>query len=130
MIIGVPKEIKIQEFRVALLPSAAYQLVKRGHQVIVEKNAGAGIGYSDSEYEKAGAKIGCLQARSQARRPASAQRRRRQVRSRSRYSDRAAVCSRPSWLLRIETDLWGAMVVPARDAGCGRGKRDASPREG
>ncbi len=57
MIIGVPKEIKIQEFRVALLPSAAYQLVKRGHQVIVEKNAGAGIGYLDSEYEKAGAKI-------------------------------------------------------------------------
>ncbi|MDB6057875.1 MAG: alanine dehydrogenase [Verrucomicrobiales bacterium] len=57
MIIGVPKEIKIQEFRVALLPSAAYQLVKRGHQVIVEKNAGAGIGYLDSEYEKAGATI-------------------------------------------------------------------------
>jgi alanine dehydrogenase len=57
MIIGVPKEIKVQEFRVALLPSAAYQLVKRGHQVIVEKNAGAGIGYLDSEYEKAGAKI-------------------------------------------------------------------------
>jgi alanine dehydrogenase len=57
MIIGVPKEIKTQEFRVALLPSAAYQLVKRGHQVLVEKNAGAGIGYSDAEYEKAGAKI-------------------------------------------------------------------------
>src|SRR6476659_3237356 len=57
MIIGVSKEIKTQEFRVALLPSAAYQLVKRGHQVLVEKNAGAGIGYSDAEYEKAGAKI-------------------------------------------------------------------------
>ncbi len=57
MIIGVPKEIKVQEFRVALLPSAAYQLIKRGHQVIVEKNAGAGAGYPDAEYEKAGAKI-------------------------------------------------------------------------
>src|SRR5436189_1363709 len=57
MIIGVPKEIKVQEFRVALLPSAAYQLIKRGHQVLVEKNAGAGAGYPDTEYEKAGAKI-------------------------------------------------------------------------
>jgi alanine dehydrogenase len=57
MIIGVPKEIKVQEFRVALLPSAAYQLIKRGHQVLVEKNAGAGAGYPDAEYEKAGAKM-------------------------------------------------------------------------
>lgn len=57
MIIGVPKEIKVQEFRVALLPSAAYQLIKRGHQVLVQKNAGAGAGYPDAEYEKAGAKI-------------------------------------------------------------------------
>lgn len=57
MIIGVPKEIKTQEFRVALLPSAAYQLIKRGHQVIVEKNAGAGSGYPDADYVQAGAKI-------------------------------------------------------------------------
>jgi alanine dehydrogenase len=57
MIIGVPKEIKVQEFRVALLPSAAYQLVKRGHQVLVEKSAGAGTGYPDADYERAGAKI-------------------------------------------------------------------------
>jgi len=42
MIVGVPKEIKDQEYRVALLPSAAYQLVQRGHQVLVESNAGAG----------------------------------------------------------------------------------------
>ena len=46
MIIGVPKEIKDQEFRVALLPSAAYQLVQRGHKVIVERNAGAGAGFA------------------------------------------------------------------------------------
>lgn len=57
MIIGVPKEIKVQEYRVALLPSAAYQLIKRGHQVIVERNAGAGAGYPDSDYEQAGATI-------------------------------------------------------------------------
>ena len=55
MIIGVPKEIKEQEHRVALLPSAAYQLIKRGHQVIVEGNAGAGAGYPDRDYESAGA---------------------------------------------------------------------------
>ncbi len=57
MIIGVPKEIKHQEHRVALLPSAAYQLIKRGHRVIVEANAGTGTGYPDSDYEKAGAEI-------------------------------------------------------------------------
>jgi alanine dehydrogenase len=55
MIIGVPKEIKVQEYRVALLPSAAYQLIKRGHQVLVERNAGAGAGYPDADYQQAGA---------------------------------------------------------------------------
>ena len=55
MIIGVPKEIKKQEYRVALLPSAAYQLIKRGHKVVVERNAGAGAGYPDADYEQAGA---------------------------------------------------------------------------
>ena len=47
MIIGIPKEIKQQENRVSLLPSAAYQLRKRGHTVLVEKNAGVGTGYPD-----------------------------------------------------------------------------------
>ncbi len=55
MIIGLPKEIKDQEFRVALLPSGVYQLVRRGHQVIVERDAGAGSGYPDQDYEQAGA---------------------------------------------------------------------------
>ncbi len=55
MIIGVPKEIKLQEHRVALLPSAVYQLTKRGHQVVVERSAGAGSGYPDADYERAGA---------------------------------------------------------------------------
>jgi alanine dehydrogenase len=57
MIIGVPKEIKHQEYRVALLPSGAYQLVKRGHTVIVERGAGAGTGYPDNDYKQAGAKL-------------------------------------------------------------------------
>src|SRR3954467_14685933 len=57
MIIGVPKEIKGQEYRVALLPSAAYQLIKRGHQVLVERNAGAGAGYPDADYAQAGATL-------------------------------------------------------------------------
>lgn len=57
MIIGVPKEIKEQEQRVALLPSAADQLKRRGHSVIVQKNAGVGSGYADEEYKKAGAEI-------------------------------------------------------------------------
>jgi alanine dehydrogenase len=57
MIIGVPKEIKTQEYRVALLPSAAYQLVKRGHQVVVECGAGIGAGYPDADYHQAGATL-------------------------------------------------------------------------
>jgi alanine dehydrogenase len=57
MIIGVPKEIKEQEQRVALLPSAAQQLTKRGHSVLVEKSAGVGSGYPDDAYKKAGAEI-------------------------------------------------------------------------
>ncbi len=57
MIIGVPKETKEQEFRVALLPSAVYQLVKRGHHLLVESQAGAGIGFHDADYLAAGAKV-------------------------------------------------------------------------
>src|SRR5881296_106801 len=57
MTVGVPKEIKGQEYRVALLPSAAYQLIKRGHQVLVERNAGAGAGYPDADYDQAGATL-------------------------------------------------------------------------
>src|SRR6266513_422721 len=57
MIIGVPKEIKEQEQRVALLPAAAEQLKRRGHSVVVRKNAGLGAGYADEDYLKAGAEI-------------------------------------------------------------------------
>ena len=57
MIIGVPKEIKEQEHRVALLPSGTLQLTKHGHTVLVETNAGLGSGYPDEDYVKAGAEI-------------------------------------------------------------------------
>jgi alanine dehydrogenase len=57
MIIGVPKEIKEQEQRVALLPSATNQLTRRGHSVLVEMDAGLGSGYPDQDYVKAGAEI-------------------------------------------------------------------------
>jgi len=57
MKIGVPKEIKNHEYRVGLIPSGVKELVHNGHEVSVETNAGAGIGYSDSEYLAAGAQI-------------------------------------------------------------------------
>jgi alanine dehydrogenase len=57
MIIAVPKEIKKQEFRVGLLPSAVYQLIRRGHEVLVECGAGAGAGFPDIDYEQAGAQM-------------------------------------------------------------------------
>src|ERR1700759_4279968 len=57
MIIGVPKEIKEQEQRVSLLPSAAAVLKRRGHTILVEKGAGAGSGYWDEDYVAAGAEI-------------------------------------------------------------------------
>lgn len=57
MIIGVPKEIKNNENRVALTPGGAETLVKLGHQVLVESSAGLGSGYEDKEYEEAGAII-------------------------------------------------------------------------
>jgi alanine dehydrogenase len=57
MIIGVPKEIKAQEERVALLPSAVYQLIQSGHEVIVEFEAGTGAGFSNDDYQQAGAQL-------------------------------------------------------------------------
>ncbi|MEN8248204.1 MAG: alanine dehydrogenase [Bacteroidota bacterium] len=57
MIIGVPKEIKNNENRVALTPAGAKELVKRGHDVYVQATAGEGSGFSDDEYINAGAKM-------------------------------------------------------------------------
>ncbi|SCA58191.1 Alanine dehydrogenase [Candidatus Terasakiella magnetica] len=57
MLIGVPKEIKNHEYRVGLTPSSVREMVHHGHEVLVETNAGGGIGCSNEDYEKAGAKI-------------------------------------------------------------------------
>ncbi|HDP99961.1 MAG TPA: alanine dehydrogenase [bacterium] len=57
MVIGVPKEIKANENRIALQPSGAEILIQNGHQVYVEKGAGIGSGFDDEHYIKAGAKI-------------------------------------------------------------------------
>ena len=57
MLIGVPKEIKDNEFRVGMTPAAVAELVHHGHQVIVETAAGLGSGSPDEEYVRAGAKL-------------------------------------------------------------------------
>lgn len=57
MKIGVPKEIKVHEYRVGLTPSSVRELVANGHEVLVERGAGGGIGATDATYEKAGARI-------------------------------------------------------------------------
>src|ERR1700682_2514786 len=57
MRVGVPKEIKIHEYRVGLTPGTVREYVAAGHSVVVESNAGAGIGATDEPYRKAGAVI-------------------------------------------------------------------------
>ncbi len=57
MLIGVPKEIKNNEYRVGMTPTSVREAVHHGHEVLVERNAGSGIGASDADYAKAGAAI-------------------------------------------------------------------------
>lgn len=57
MLIGVPKEIKNHEYRVGMTPAGALELVRNGHKVIIETNAGTAVGFQDSAYIKAGAEI-------------------------------------------------------------------------
>jgi alanine dehydrogenase len=57
MIIGVPKEIKTEEFRVGVTPFGARELVDDGHTVLIETGAGVGSGFYDNEYERAGAAV-------------------------------------------------------------------------
>src|ERR1700723_1691004 len=57
MKIGVPKEIKVHEYRVGLVPAGVRELVDGGHQVVVQTGAGAGIGFEDSHCQAAGATI-------------------------------------------------------------------------
>ena len=56
MLIGVPREIKDQEFRVGLTPASAREIVAHGHGVLVESGAGAGIGATDADYKAAARK--------------------------------------------------------------------------
>ena len=55
--IGVAKEIKPQEYRVALTPAGARELVQHGHEIVVEHDAGAGSQFTDDQYEAIGARI-------------------------------------------------------------------------
>ena len=57
MIIGVPKEIKNHEYRVGMVPGSVLELIHNGHQVVVEHNAGVGIGFDDQAYIRVGAEI-------------------------------------------------------------------------
>lgn len=57
MIVGVPKEIKNHEYRVGMTPSSVRELTSRGHQVLVQKNAGGEIGLSDEQYLAVGAEL-------------------------------------------------------------------------
>lgn len=57
MKIGVPKEIKVHEYRVGMVPAGVRELVNAGHSVIVQSGAGAGIGFGDADYQSAGASI-------------------------------------------------------------------------
>jgi alanine dehydrogenase len=58
MRIGVPKETKTHEYRVGLTPTSVRELIAHGHTVVIEPNAGTGIGAPDAAYEKAGAQVG------------------------------------------------------------------------
>ncbi|MEU0881668.1 alanine dehydrogenase [Lentzea sp. NPDC005914] len=57
MLVGVPKEIKNHEYRVAITPAGVVELVRRGHEVVIEHDAGAGSSFPDHEYTSAGARI-------------------------------------------------------------------------
>lgn len=57
MIVGIPKEIKNNENRVALTPSGTAEMLKHGHEVYVQASAGLGSGFTDKAYTEAGAKI-------------------------------------------------------------------------
>ena len=57
MLVGVPKEIKNHEYRVGMTPGSVRELVRHGHAVIVQKNAGSAIGLSDEQYAAAGAEL-------------------------------------------------------------------------
>ncbi len=82
MIIGIPKEIKPDEYRVAILPAGVEDLVRAGHHVLVESGAGLGSGISDAQFAEAGAQIvPVVAARSMKRRRWSSRLKNRSLRS-------------------------------------------------
>jgi alanine dehydrogenase len=58
MLVGVPSEVKVEEYRVALTPAGAFELSRAGHDVVVEQGAGSGAGFADDAYVRAGGRIG------------------------------------------------------------------------
>ena len=56
MRIGVPRELKVHEYRVALTPAGVHELTRRGHDVLIERNAGVGCAFPDEAYLAAGAR--------------------------------------------------------------------------
>lgn len=57
MLVGVPKEIKVREYRAGLVPDSVRELILHGHKVVIESNAGVGVGFCDVDYEAAGATV-------------------------------------------------------------------------
>ena len=57
MLIGVPKEVKVEEYRVGMTPVSVQECVSNGHKVVIEHNAGLGVGFDDAQYVEAGAEI-------------------------------------------------------------------------
>ncbi|MFB7273817.1 alanine dehydrogenase [Streptomyces sp. NPDC056244] len=57
MLVGIPREVKNNEFRVAITPAGVHELVRHGHEVVIERNAGAGSSITDDEFTAAGARI-------------------------------------------------------------------------
>ena len=57
MLVGVPKEIKDNEYRVGIVPSTVRELTENGHRVLIERQAGAGAGFGDADYQGAGGEI-------------------------------------------------------------------------
>ena len=57
MVIGVPKEIKDQEYRVGMIPAGVQTLTARGHHILIEQGAGGGAGITDEEYAEVGAEL-------------------------------------------------------------------------
>ncbi len=68
MIVGIPREIKDDEYRVSMLPVGVELLTQAGHRVLVERGAGAGSGYTDEQYSAAGRSLSMTMPRSSRRR--------------------------------------------------------------